>query len=268
MLWNADGVRGKCSELLDFVNERGFDVIAICESRLTPQIHFNLPNYKCYRQDKHISGRGQGVAILVKANIEHSHISVPPTEHLEAVAIQLNLAALKYTLVSIYQSPNLSLKGSDLDVLFKMDSKVLLMGDFNARHKFWYGNINNGRGNALFNYLLNNDYNLHAPLAPTLIHYQTDFTHTLPDLVISKNLADITQPIAITALSSNHLPVCFDILLSFDRVSKLQYVYSKADWDLYRLHINRNLQLSSHILPNTFEVEKAISYFTDLLHQA
>lgn len=115
MYWNADGIGAKQSELLDLVSDLSVDVVAICETRLPQRIDLNFPGYACYRNDKLPSGRGQGVAILIKDDIDHLLVCSPKTRSLEAIGLKINTASCKFTVFSVYQSPNLPFLTSDLD---------------------------------------------------------------------------------------------------------------------------------------------------------
>lgn len=93
------------------------------------------------------------------------------------------------------------------------------MGDFNAQYTSWYGYVNNNntRGIALSNTCLN------VTTTPTLVQYGAEHTPTLPDLVLANNDSNISQPLTIAALSSNHLLVGFDITVAFTRSAKREY---------------------------------------------
>ena len=93
--WNADGVRNKLHELMDLaVSALCVDIISLCETRLTQKMQLNIPGFTCYRQDRHSTVRGQGVAILVKCNIEHSTVEIPPTKHIEATGIKISISGV------------------------------------------------------------------------------------------------------------------------------------------------------------------------------
>lgn len=261
--WNADGVDKKQSELLHLLINLSVDVLAISETRLSSRSILNLPGYICYRNDKHSNGKGQGTAILIKDDIDHLLIPTPNTHHLEAIGIKLNTSNCKYTLFSVYQSPNLQLVTSDIDMLLETDHHVLLMGDFNAKHDHWYPGLRNTSGNILFNHLLNRDYTIYAPPSPTLVHYRECLTKSLPDLILANNIYNIENVKTVPALTSNHLPVFFTITIKVDRIIQQRHNYCKADWALYRSILNNNIHLSSQILKDTSEIDIAIDTLSE-----
>lgn len=133
--WNADGVRNKMLELTDLVSALGIDIVAISESRLNSKITLSMSGYMCYRQDRHVSGRDQGVVLLIKENIVHCPISLPTTQHLEGIGVKLSISGTELIVISSYQSPNLPLITTDIDAMLSLGSRVVVMGDLNANNQ-------------------------------------------------------------------------------------------------------------------------------------
>ena len=263
--WNADGVRSKIQELLDLaVCSVPVDIITVCETRLTNNIPLLTPGFVCYRKDKHDSGRGQGVAILVKQGIEHSVINIPPTINIEVVGISLNISGVVHVIVSAYQSPNLPLVPSDLDVLLNLSNHLIIAGDFNANHDHWLSSYTNTRGRVLFHHMLNNDYFIFAPSIPTHIHYSVDNNPTNPDLVICQNIDKISHVDAIIALSSNHYPIYFTVGGSLTFKQRHVFCYSRANWPLYRSIINENISLTSGKFGSVDSIDNAVDHLQKL----
>lgn len=267
--WNADGLRTKINELLDLVafGELSIDLIAICETRLTDNITLSTPGYACYRQDKK-DGVGQGVALLVKSDIGHTRISVPKTKNLEAIGIQVSISGKTYKIYSVYQSPNLPFDTDDLGVLFKTGRHVLVMGDLNAKNTDWNCPATNARGRSLVAHMLKNDYIIHAPTTPTLVHYHSNHTPSTPDLALSQNIKDISKLRTIPSLSSNHLPFTFTITGSFRRKTLKFFRYSDADWVNFRAMIDKDIHLSTETYRSSAEIDLAIDHFTKTLVSA
>lgn len=267
--WNADGVRAKLDELLHLaVSGLSVDVMAICETRLSEKTAINIPGLRCYRLDKHRSGGGQGVAILMNSNIPHNLVKLPNTKHLEAIGVELSLSNKKYIIISVYQSPNMPLLPEDLDALLNVGECVIITGDFNAKHVEWGCPKNNTRGRVLLNHMLNSDYFIHAPPDPTLVHYHTEHEPTNPDLVLTRNVPEITDLRTIPALSSNHLPFTFSIPGTLNKSNIITYRYGDTNWNGFRSYLDDNLSLTSKILESTAEIDEAVDLFTTVLLDA
>lgn len=249
------------------VSDLSVDVIGLCETKLTSNIPFEIPGFNCYRQDKHNSGHGQGVALLIKSDLDHVPLVLPATHQLEAVGIEIILPGKKYTVISIYQSPNANMVVNDLDILFEGRSHVLVMGDFNANHDCWC-KVHNPNGRLLFDHMLSSEFIIHASNTPTLVHYRVEDTPTNPDLLLSLNVNKISEIQTITALSSNHLPIFFTVGGPSIRKVTKQFNYSSADWASYRAHLDSNITLNAQILNSPSEIDKAAEYLTHTILNA
>lgn len=261
--WNADGVRNKIHELLELaVSDLSVDVIALCETKLTSNIAIKTPGFNCYRSDKNQNGRGQGVAILIKSNIQHSIIVVPSMKNLEAIAIKIHLSGREVIIVSAYQSPNLPLVHADLDNLFSLGSNVLICGDFNANHDYWNSSYCNTRGRSLFRHMLFNNYFIYAPSKPTQLNYRADLNPTTPDLILASRTDLINDLEEITALSSNHLPIFVRLGGEVALCPKSNYYrYDKTDWKKFRSVLDSDIELNAKPLISRPDIDDAISKF-------
>lgn len=268
--WNADGVRGKIHELLDFAT-RGVsvDIVALCETRLTNHISLPTPGFFCYRQDKHFSGRGQGVALLVRKDLTHSLLSLPKTTNIEAVGIRTYLSGIEHVIISVYQSPNLPLLQTDLDLLLRVAPRVLIAGDFNANHSYWHSSYTNTRGRTLFRHMLNNDYSIHVPDIPTQVNYSAEHNPTNPDLVLCSNIKHISDPLAYIALSSNHYPLFLTIGGLVDRIAKEKYFrYQQTNWKTYRTLLDENIFLTSLTFKTNNEIDLGVNDLQSIISKA
>lgn len=171
----------------------------------------------------------------------------------------------KITLISCYQSPNKTLCPEDLNSLFKLGPHMIIMGDFNAQHSHWKCPKTNMHGKVLFNHMLSNDYLIHAPPTPTLVHYNNEFIPTTPDLALSINIDSISNMRTIPSLSSNHLPVHFCLYGSLPRKSHTSYRYGEANWKEFRSYLDTNITLSSQTFKSPSEIDEAIQLLTNVL---
>lgn len=268
LYWNADGIRTKILELVDLVSDLAVDVVAICETRLGRNVNLVIPGFKCYRQDKHPSGGGQGVAIFVKTEIQHFPISTPSTVHMEAVGVQLRISGEDHIILSIYQSPNLPLVTSDLSNILRLGPKMILAGDLNAKHPFWSNGAANPRGNTLLNHMQEHEFIIHAPVDSTLVHYSDGPQPSTPDLVITYNVHNINDITTIQSLSSNHFPVLLSVGGSFDREVQTYYKYSEANWSGFRSYLNDSINLTSKTFKSKNEIDCELDKLSNLLMAA
>ncbi|KAK9731603.1 Endonuclease-reverse transcriptase [Popillia japonica] len=151
--WNACGVRDKRDELAHFLVEQSLDVALLSETWLRLSDSLRFPNYCTYRSDR-LTGRHEGVAVLVKKDLQHKPLYVSGLHFVEAVGIEISIRGLgRLKVFSIYAPPCRDCDWSDLDLLLSADTPVLATGDFNAKHCSWGCRVVNGYGRILVDYL-------------------------------------------------------------------------------------------------------------------
>ncbi|VVC91140.1 unnamed protein product, partial [Leptidea sinapis] len=165
---------------------------------------------------------------------------------------------------SVYQSPNLPLIKSDLDLLMSSGSKVVVMGDLNSKHPLW----SPGVGKTLYEHMVANDYTIHAPRDCTLVDYTPDLKPSTPDLLLAKNSYPLEKIPTVAALFSNHFPVLAKFTTKLQRIQIRKLNFAKADWNKYRNYLNSNTHLSSQTFKSPLEIDEAISKFQKSLLQA
>lgn len=85
--WNADGLRNKKSDLIDFLNRTNIDIILLSETRLIESIKLKIKNYHTIRKDTNsIAG---GVTILVKIDVSYTEVKIRNTDPIENICIKL-----------------------------------------------------------------------------------------------------------------------------------------------------------------------------------
>jgi hypothetical protein len=85
---------------------------------------------------------------------------------MEATALQLNINKESIILISVYNPPG-TIVERDLDLLIGIGYKVILVGDFNAKHVKWRARQNNTVGQSLLKHYYRNNYVISALSQPT-----------------------------------------------------------------------------------------------------
>lgn len=115
----------------------------------------------------------------------------------------------------------------------KLNNKVLLAGDFNAKHAYWHCKRTNKNGNLLFNYLQSSTYDIRFPNSPTRIPTNDTLSSTI-DIVLVKNV-EITKPESLDYLDSDHNPVKYSISKqAYTPIIKTVILYKKANWNEFK----------------------------------
>lgn len=131
---------------------------------------------------------------------------------------------------------------------------LLLSGDFNAKYVSWNNRTNNSKGKILNDLCVHNNFNIFPPSGPTLI--PANGSPSIVDFPIAKGLL-CSSPITHNDLSSDHLPIVFNISsdISFN-VAKFPN-YKEANWTLFRdvldnslsqLHLDANEEINQNLI--------------------
>lgn len=177
---------------------------------------------------------------------------------LEHVSIQLENGVL---VNGVYVSPIQPIAERDISVFFPANSQSLLLGDLNARHRFWNNHRNNRKGTILCDYIHSDDQ-LQLLYTDTPTHYPTNnMTPTYIDIGINKGLRDVSELVTVNALNSDHIPVCLRWGERRNVVNQTVFSYQNFNWNLYRQRLNELTVISGHI-ETVEELEAQVSSMT------
>jgi exonuclease III len=154
LFWNARGIKSKKFELINYLEANNIPIALIRETRLHPSISFKCPHFITHRSDR-ITQQGGGTANLIRRDISHNVFFPPHLQSMEATAIQLTINKELIILVSVYSPPGHTIE-RDLDLLIGLGHKVILAGDFNAKHSMWFSRKNNTAGQLLLTHYYKN----------------------------------------------------------------------------------------------------------------
>lgn len=262
--WNANGIRDKLAELTDFAFRFEVDIILINETKLLKSDKCHINNFKCYRKDRESKNREGGGALFIRNGISHSELPVQ-TEDIEAHAIRLNDNNI--IIVSCYNPPQTNINRNDLYRIFSLNNKVIAIGDLNSKHPQWHCKQTNINDRILYNYMLEHNINIEFTDNYTLYPYNG----TLPsnvDILINKNVQNITKPITINELDSDHLPILVTINDKTIKRSYPKYLdYKNANWSSFRTNINNNLEINSK-LTQTPDIDNTVNKLTQIIQNS
>ena len=149
--WNANGIKENITEIKHFINEYKIDVMLISETKLCSGTKIRIPGYNIYSKERDTNTHGGGVLIAIKNIINCTEVNFNTTS-METIGIQINH---ELTIAVGYLRPQNRINTLELDSIFEASSSVILMGDFNSRHRSWNCHKANANGNALFKHLQN-----------------------------------------------------------------------------------------------------------------
>lgn len=187
---NANGLSEKWTDLKNFLGQHNIDLMAINEVRFSEKHKFFLSNVKTNRLTRPGKNSGGGNLILVNNKIKQSTVSHSFNfKTTEAIGVRLENNT---TIYSVYARPVINnlvnkIDTTELDQLMCSSNKVILIGDFNAKHPSWNCKVSNSSGRTILNYTNTKHYVVLAPDRHTL--YLTNSGQPITvDFAITKNI--------------------------------------------------------------------------------
>lgn len=206
------------------------DVILINGHGVLNNDQIQIFNYDIYQTNKN-NEKHDGVAIAVKKYIKHRLIDDFIQEFL---AIKIVTSVGEIIIATAYLPPRRPyLPLIDFQKLVNYSQPTYIIGDFNARHRFFGHNDNNNVGKSLYN-LLNAGKILHiGPHFPTFLG-----THniTCPDRVFSNNKAFLNYRLTPGPLTpSDHIPIVMKLSVNPIQVPiRKRLNMKRANWEKFR----------------------------------
>lgn len=256
--WNANGIKTRKEELIEFAQRHQLDVIMVNETHLRPADRISLPNYITYRDDRQ-NNRGGGTAIFIKYSIDHYLNTTPDLNHMEATSITVRTANGTLTLIAAYNRPNLLLLEEDLSVIFDGRNATILAGDLNSKHPTWNSRTANRNGNCLRRFADDFELTVDGPDEPT--HHTPNARPDVLDIVVMKNVTMTHQLNVLSELSSDHNPVLLQIGDPTHNQDEPRHIQT-ISWPAFKVHIAQNLD-DIQPINTTVELEAAVTCLTD-----
>lgn len=235
--------------------------MAVTETRLKPDDKFKIKNFLIHRKDR--AQRAGGVALLIKKGIAHKEMT-SNNSRIENISVQLINGVI---ITACYARPTLRLLEQDLEEIFQQGTKIVAMGDLNARHRLWRNRTNNTRGTLVRDYATINDIQILTTNTPT--HYpQNNYTPSYIDIILNKNVHNLPDPTTINELPSDHLPVVLDWQTTIDREgTQSVWNYKNVNWRHYRQILNNNTIINNKIT-DIETLEQELTKLTNNIQEA
>jgi hypothetical protein len=275
LTWNANSILRKRLEFFDFLLENSIDIALLNETHLKPGTGFSHPDYRCYRLDRVGRSKG-GVAVMVRHDLPHTLLSSFRTRVTECIGVSVVSSSGPVDFISAYfpgarHSPeDISNFRNDILHLTSSQRSFFIGGDLNSRHSSWGCSRANQAGNALFE--CGGPFAVHFPPTPTRIPSNPRQRPSTLDLVLTNGFHDIFDISTKTALSSDHLPVLFEVELDVRREVPEHFIfdYRNADWTLFRREMDSRIDLNFSLdsVESEADVNSMVQTFTEAILEA
>jgi hypothetical protein len=269
--WNAAGLLNKIVELESFMLNQSIDIMMIIEARVDTVNSINIDGYICYLVPNPESTRKGGVATYVKQNIRHSALETISTPMVQCAPIALfpsNGNANPITITPIYCPPIYQWTSDHFNRLFikigslSQGSRLLICGDWNAKHT-WWGNVRSClRGRSLFTAINRREHlNILATGGATHFPYARRNRPSAIDFAIYAGIRnEALRTYSSIDLDSDHLPIHINLELgAIPRSStNSQLLQWNSNIQTFQRHLERNIDLDLEINTCT-SIDEAIT---------
>lgn len=240
LFWNARGIKNKFQELVEYIERENIDIIGINETFLTDTVLLPMK----------LTIQVGGLLLLVKITIDNLSINSPNTELFECITVQIK-ADRPFNIFLIYcpggsQRTNLIKTAftPEITAFLNQPLPVIIMGEFNAKHRSWNCPRNNTAGQLLKDLIDNSRIFMSFPADPTYNPVSTIMTPSTIDLAISDGIITHSVPETIHKFTSDHYPVMFEIFSAYNPLSggESEYLnYSQAHWNKFKTELSLRL---------------------------
>lgn len=265
--WNANGISSKRMLFIDFLTRHNISIACVTETFLTPKQNFKIPNYRVYRSDRPSEKASGGVAVIIKKNIQHEPIVLPPMICFEIQGVTVFLDnGSNLRIFSTYRSSK-PLSTRDMNFIFHGNNTPTIMaGDLNCKHPAWFSRVPNPNGLKLFDLMNKSEWIVISPDQPTYFPKHLNRQPDVLDILVCKNVTGIiSQQVMAAELPSDHAPIVIEldaVLLQYPPPLKL--INGPIDWDVFREKVNSRLTIPSSI-DSIDAIDNAVTEFTDLV---
>lgn len=196
-----------------------------------------------------------GLAIILKREIKYQLLPPLNLSGGEILLIRVS-CGLDLVLGAAYVAPKARdpFTFTSLSPVFAQYNRVLIGGDFNARHTDWGNPSSNQRGMRLMRFAQND--NIVVVSSDTYSFHLPGKRPTNLDIFLMQGIRQNLRCYTVVSLSSLHLPVFLDILHSF--YINQTYTYT-TDWNKF------NKFTSSWKITNSLNTIESIDYCIDNL---
>lgn len=248
--------------LMNFIDNNKPDIVLLNETKLNSKHKIYFENYNFIRTDRENARQSGGTAIIIRNDIKFKKIKILGIQKfscIETTIISLKLQNNKLMYIVAIYGPSTpgNIFITELQKLFDIlklereENYYIIAGDLNAKHSDWKNRINNSRGNALKNWLRNNEYlykcKLQSSEHPTFPRSGSYLDLCLADIRLKLTPDTATAFLATIDYDSDHCAIYMEVKWNdtekfmFEKYEQqYSYNYTNTNWNYFRKNIARN----------------------------
>ena len=220
--FNPDGIRGRQTNILNYIDQENTHVIAVSETHLKPSQHFSLGNFIPIRKDRTERRKG-GVAFFINNKIEFTvNDWFNKYPNLEALSVKISPSEVTRAPIDIvvyYNPPPKVIDQRLFEIVNRNSNNVVIIGDLNSPHTYFGSRITTESGIELENILAQENLTLlNDPDSPTYHHPPEMLPNILDLAIVSGNLGPISSCKVGEDCGSFHLPIHVSINVGINKL--------------------------------------------------
>ena len=268
--FNPDGIRGRQTNILNYIDQENTHVIAVSETHLKPNQHFSLGNFIPIRKDRTERRKG-GVAFFINNKIEFTiNDWFNRYQNLEALSVKISpseVTRAPIDLVVYYNPPPKVIDKRLFEIVSRNSNNAVIIGDLNSPHASFGSRITTESGIELENILAQENLTLlNDPDSPTYHHPPEMLPNILDLAIVSGNLGTISSCKVGEDCGSFHLPIHVSINIEINKLpTKLIRPLKNIDWEEFKDSLReKEFNFTEESLNyNCENIDRAICNFTD-----
>ena len=138
VLWNCRSIVNNREEFQNYLDEVKPQIVGLTETWLKPGRNLNFSGYEVFKCDR-INENGGGVAILIQREISYNLVKINRFDNgnMECVGIKILTKEGPLNFIFVYYPPRLFSKEGLQHYCSYFTGRLIVGGDFNARHINW-----------------------------------------------------------------------------------------------------------------------------------
>ena len=268
--FNPDGIRGRQTNILNYIDQENTHVIAVSETHLKPSQHFSLGNFIPIRKDRTERPKG-GVAFFINNKIEFTvNEWFNKYPNLEALSVKISPSEVTRAPIDIvvyYNPPPKVMDQRLFEIVNRNSNNVVIIGDLTSAHTYFGSRITTESGIELENILARENLTLlNNPDSPTYHHPPEMLPNILDLAIVSGNLGPISSCKVGEDCGSFHLPMHVSINVGINKLPiKLIRLLKNIDWEQFKDSLReKEFNFTEESLNyNCVNIDRAICNLTD-----
>ena len=268
--FNPNGIRGRQTNILNYIDQENTHVIAVSETHLKPSQHFSLGNFIPIRKDRTERRKG-GVAFFINNKIEFTvNDWFNKYPNLEALSVKISPSEVTRAPIDIvvyYSPPPKVIDQRLFEIVNRNSNNVVIIGDLNSPHTYFGSRITTESGIELENILAQENLTLlNDPDSPTYHHPPEMLPNILDLAIVSGNLGPISSCKVGEDCGSFHLPIHVSINVGINKLpTKLIRPLKNIDWEEFKDSLReKEFNFTEESLNyNCENIDRAICNLTD-----